>query len=434
LDFIPIAYTKLVAKDRCSLGNCPLYIKKWQLQIGCFYVFRRSWTNLLRTLKPVKMNSNIICGTNQRQKQTRLPLRVSFFLLSIVAGSSCLAQPTEKQVRETLYALMQKEHIPGLAYAVVKNGKIEMEGVLGKADLAFDQNVTKQTVFQLASCSKIYCSLLLGKLFDNHLLRPSQKLGELIDSIPMEWKDITLLQLAAHQSGIKIGDFSKAGTSQKALEIALKMPMIYQPGTRDGYVSSDYWILEYIIEKVTGLKYFSALKKYVLNPLSLTHTFVNNPKIGMISGLDILPQQTQEYHWFKTDSILRISQMWFDASGYTAGGIYSSIQDVAQVATLFDRGDFLSPETKELISHPVMLLNGKPGSFGLGLIVKDYQGHKIIEHSGGPALADFVRFDKEKITFIVLTNNRGVYPYLAKTLATMFIAGLTRPTIPAGWE
>ena len=350
---------------------------------------------------------------------------LSFFVLINILITNAFAQPSEKKVKELLTGLMTRENIPGLAYAVVKNGNVEMMGTLGKAHLAFNNKVTKQTAFQLASCSKIYSALLLGKLFDQKLLEPDQTLGNLLDSIPDQWKNITILQLAAHQSGIKIGDFSGAQTSENAFRIALKMPMEYEPGTRSAYVSSDYWILQYIIE---------TLKKYVLDPNEMNHTFVNNPKIGGMSDFDIIPEQAQEYHWFKNDSTLRINQMWFDASGYTAGGIYSSIEDITKIATLFDKGNFISDQTKKLVTNPVILQNGKPGSFGLGLIVRDYEGHKIVEHSGGPALADFVRFHHEGYTFIVLTNNRGVYPYLAKSIATLYIKDLKMPEVPKGWE
>lgn len=367
----------------------------------------------------------------------KYPIRAWKFMMLIwicFFVTNLYAQPSEKKVKNLLTDLMTKEHIPGLAYAVVKNGKVEMIGTLGIAHMAFNNEVTRKTAFQMASCSKIYSALLLGELFDQKLLKPDQTLGSLLDSIPVEWKNITILQLAAHQSGIKIGDFSGAMTSQNAFRIALKMPLEYEPGTRSAYVSSDYWILQYIIEKVTGLKYYDALKKYVLDPLGLKNTFVNNPKIGGMSDFDIVPEQAQEYHWFKNDSTLRINQMWFDASGYAAGGIYSSITDITKMATLFDNDDFISKETIELITNPLMLKNGKAGSFGLGLIVRDYEGHKIVEHSGGPALADFVRFHKEGYTFIVLTNNRGVYPYLSKALATLYIKDLKMPEVPKGWE
>lgn len=332
-------------------------------------------------------------------------------------------------------SLMKKEHVPGLAYAVVKEGTVISTGTLGKAAIPYNIPVNRATVFQLASTSKIFCSLLLARLFDQYLLKPGDPISKYIDSVPKEWEKINILQLASHQSGIKISDYSKTYHSKKAVDIAKKLPIEYEPGSRSSYVSSDYWVLQYIIEKVTGLKYFAALTKMVLTPLGLTHTFVNNPKTGYFTDLDIIPEIAQEYHWFNEDSTLRINQMWFSESGYTAGGIYSSIDDMIKLAQVFDKGNFLSAASRALITRPAMLNDGKPGYYGLGLIVTpDYQGHYLVEHSGGPALADFVRFEKEKLTVIVLTNNRGLYPYFAKSLATLFVPGLAMPEIPKGWR
>lgn len=364
-----------------------------------------------------------------------LLLKAPLLLLFLFPQMRVQAQQPHKKANALLQQIMQQEHIPGLAYAVVKNGTVIHLGTLGKAHLGFNVPVTRQTVFQLASVSKIYCALLLGKLFDQGLLRPDQTLGTLLPQSPQAWKDISIRHLAAHQSGIKMADFTKATDSKNAFELAAKMEMDYTPGTKEAYVSSDYWVLQHVIETVTGMRYFDALKKYVLLPLRLHHTYVNNPKVGTFTDLDVVPGQAQEYHWFKEDSTLRINQMWFGETGYSAGGIYSSIEDMAVLAAAIDSKDVVSEATRSLIANPLPLADGTPGHFGLGLMVqKDYQGHKIVEHSGGPALADFVRFENEGLTFIVLTNNRGVYPYLAKSLATLFIDDLKKPTVPEGWR
>ncbi len=344
------------------------------------------------------------------------------------------AQKPNEKARQYLQKVMKDEHIPGLAFAVLKNGEVINSGTFGKASIPYNKEVKPTTVFQLASTSKIFCALLLGKLFDDNLLKPEQTLSSFLDSIPDSWKNITILQLAAHQSGIRMIDIS-GKTSAEIVKEAAKYPLDYEPGTKSFYVSSDYWVLLHIIEKVTAMNYYDALKKYVLQPLKLMHTFVSNPKNGMVTSMDIIPYQAQEYHWHKEDSTLRISQMLFPSTAYAAGGIYSSINDLVTVAKCFDKGNFLSAKTKSLISTPVLLKNGKPGSFSLSLqLEQDYQGHKLVQHSGGPALSDFIRFEKEGYTFIVLTNNRGVYPYLAKGLATFYIPGLKFMELPKGYK
>ncbi len=361
-------------------------------------------------------------------------MKISLILPFLLVVAYAAAQTPDNRIDSTMRAVMEQEHIPGLAYAVVKDGRVLQKNTLGKASIPFDVPVTDETVFQLASCSKIFTALLLGKLFDSKILAPNTTLKEITDSIPEKWKEITILQLAAHQSGIKIANFSKTTTPKEAFELAKTMPFEFESGEKSEYRSSDYWILLYLIEQATGMKYFQALDKYVLQPLSLNHTFVNNPRTGMMTDLDIIPFQAQEYHWFKKENTLKINQMWFKETDYAAGGIYSSIDDVVKIAQEFDIRKFVSEPTWKLISTPLKLNNGEDGSYGLALIVRNYENHKIIEHSGGPALADFVKSEKEGYTFIVLTNNRGVYPYLAKLLATFYIKDLIRPGPPDGWE
>ena len=63
------------------------------------------------------------------------------------------------------------------------------------------------------------------------------------------------------------------------------------------------------------------------------------------------------------------------------------------------------------------LKDGSEGEFGLGWIIETYRGRKVVGHSGGPALADIKRFVDEKLTIIVLTNQRKLNPDLARSIA-----------------
>lgn len=358
-------------------------------------------------------------------------LLFSFLLIAIYLPAIAQKNP-QVQTETFLKEMMDKEHIPGLAFAVVKDGKIIQQGQYGYANLSWNTPVDKETVFQTASCSKLFTALLLGRLFDEKILLPDQTLGELLDSIPYYWKSITIKQLAAHQSGIWIADFSKAKTTKEAFALAKKQEMNYEPGTESFYVSSDYWILQYLLEKKFNKSYFELLKQYVLEPLDMRHTFVNNNDDSQIRTHEVLPKEATVYSWQKNG--YKVSDMQFGGTGYTAGGIYTSILDMAKVAQTFDNGSFLTPKTQQLLLNNVLLKNNQKGMFGIGFISEIYQGHKLSGHSGGPALADYVRFDDKKLTFIVLTNQRGFYPYLAKKIATFYIDGLKDPDLPPGYK
>jgi CubicO group peptidase (beta-lactamase class C family) len=327
--------------------------------------------------------------------------------------------------------IMIEEHIPGLAFAVVKDGKIIQQNQYGYANLSWQAPVDKETIFQTASCSKLFAALLLGRLFDEKILLPEQTLGELLDSIPDYWKPITIQQLAAHQSGIPMADFAKARTTKEAFELAKKQEMQYEPGTKSFYVSSDYWVLQYIIERKLRKPYYEVLKSYVLNPLGMQHTFVNNNDDSSIRTHAVLPKEAAVYAWQKTEH--KVSDMQFGSTGYTAGGVYTSLSDMARIAQTLDEGKFLKPATQALLLNNLPLKKEGKGDFAVGFVSETYQGYKVSGHSGGPALADFVRFDDRKETYIVLTNLRGFYPYLAKKLATFYIPGLKNPELPPNY-
>lgn len=364
-------------------------------------------------------------------KNKLLLLSVCFGL--ILKSTSLFSQTAEQKTKTFLAASMEKEHIPGLAYAVIEKGRIKTIGVMGKADLAWNQPVTMQTPFQTASVSKVFCGVLLARLFDAEVLKPEQTLKELIDSIPSEWNKITVLQLATHQSGIKIAEFIKAKSSSEAIELAKKQTFEFQPGEKSSYVSSDFWILQYLIEKKTGMSYFEALKKYVLTPLKMTNTYVNNWQDGMAKMSDVIPGEATVYHYDYSQKLYRKGDFPFVSSGYAAGGIYTSISDFSKLAIALDGKVFLSKKSYDLLVKAKPFNNGTLGHYGLGLIVRDHEGHKLVEHSGGPALADFSRFEDKGLTFIVLTNQRGFYPYLSKSAATFYIPGLKMQEVPKNY-
>ncbi|RDC62745.1 serine hydrolase domain-containing protein [Adhaeribacter pallidiroseus] len=126
-----------------------------------------------------------------------VPYLASLLLLVLIINTTALAQKIpQKEADEFFHDFMQREYIPGLTFAVVKNGKVVHQGQYGFANLSWQAPVDKETVCQTASCSKLFASLLLGRLFDKKILLPEQTLGELLDSIPYFGKPITIKQLA----------------------------------------------------------------------------------------------------------------------------------------------------------------------------------------------------------------------------------------------
>ncbi|WP_303309858.1 serine hydrolase [Hymenobacter sp. BT730] len=353
-------------------------------------------------------------------------------LASLLLGLATLAAsavPRPDSVDVFMRRTMAAQHIPGAAVAVIKNGKVLKQGTYGLASLTWKQPVTPQTPFQMASATKPLTGTLLAVLVQEGKLKLDERIGTYLDSIPAAWQSITVRELAAHQSGIKLVPLATTRNNGHALRTAAALSMAYEPGTKDFYVSTDYAVLQAIISRVTGLSFEEALRQKVLEPLKMRNTAFNNSQDNdVMRSASIIPGAAEVYAWSKQEQRYSISDMRFPDWFYAAGGLYSSIQDLTNWTVALDKNTLLTPENTALLWTANRLRNQTPTHFGLGWITEEYQGHQLVGHSGGPALADIVRFvDKgqEPLTIIVLTNTRGGFPpYLAKAIAHYFVPGL----------
>nr|WP_297335898.1 serine hydrolase domain-containing protein [Algoriphagus sp.] len=325
---------------------------------------------------------------------------------------------------------MKAHHIPGAAVAVIQDGQILKKCVYGKANLEWNQEVTSNSPFQMASATKLFTGVLLGILHEKKVISVDDQLEKYLDSLPNSWKTITLGQLAAHQSGIKIVELEKYHDLHSATKAAMEEKLEYEPGTQEYYVSADYAFLNQVLVKISGKSFPELMKEMLLDPLELHHTgFDQRKDEGLFSTADLIKNRVEVYGWAESRHF--ISDMRFPDWFYPAGGIYSSIDDLSRLMKALDREELISTSTQKLIFGPNPLKNGNQSNFGLGWITETYQGHRLTGHSGGPALADVIRFPDLKISIIVLTNRRGgFYPFLSRGVARYYIDGLVMPEIP----
>ena len=87
-----------------------------------------------------------------------------------------------------------------------------------------------------------------------------------------------------------------------------------------------------------------------------------------------------------------------------------------------DRGELLTPATEKLAGEPF-----GEGGFGVVFTTRELRGRRAIGHSGGPALADVVRFPAERLTVIVLSNQQKLAPNLAPILAGRYLPPTSPP-------
>lgn len=355
-------------------------------------------------------------------------LRTSFFdaikstvfvclLLVILSG---FAKVQADEIDDYLRAQMTKNQIPGLSVAIISNGKVIKLKSYGVATLEWNQPVTPQTAFQIASSTKPFTGTALMMLVEEGKLSLDDKISKYLPDAPASWQNITIRQLATHSSGISNAVSAKPDVStEEFIKSAYPLALDYQPGEKSAYGLTDFVVLTHIIEKVSGQSFTDFLKTKLLDRFQMVDSkFEFATESGDRHYANVIKNRATVYQ--RDVDQQKIYWYLYPPRTYSAGGLFSTAADIAKFAVAFDEGKVLSEKNLERMWQRDKLGDGSLNGFGIGWVVGEYNGRKTVGHSGGPALGDILRFPAEKLTIIVLSNEQRLYPYLAKGIADFY--------------
>ena len=235
---------------------------------------------------------------------------------------------------------------PGMAVAVVKNGRIVHLAGYGHANPAKGIPATSETMFHIASCSKQFTALGIMMLQESTPLEYDDHIGKHIPELKGYPAGVTLRTLLHHTSDIlelygvpQLFDTNPIPTNADLIKAAVKAgfpmnPDAGGPGTKFVYVNSEYDLLGSVIERVSGLSYAEFFRKRIFEPLGMTDSFSlpNDARLGEAHraiGHDFVGGKFVPQGSFSLDSIVG------------AGSIYTSAYDLCAYEEALT-GNFLS--------------------------------------------------------------------------------------------
>src|SRR5687767_4622832 len=132
----------------------------------------------------------------------------------------------------------------------------------GYADIKNKIPVTPDTKFRIGSVTKQFTAAAILKLQENNLISVNDKLSKFIPDFP-RGDEVTIHHLLTHVSGIHSftnkHDFTqtvlKTITPDSLVSLIKKDPYDFNPGEQFSYNNSGYFLLGYIISKVSGKSY-----------------------------------------------------------------------------------------------------------------------------------------------------------------------------------
>ncbi|HSU26978.1 MAG TPA: serine hydrolase domain-containing protein, partial [Chitinophagaceae bacterium] len=174
---------------------------------------------------------------------------------------------------------MEQWQIPGLAIAIVKDGKVVLMKGYGVREMGKPEKVDENTLFIIASNSKLFTGTSIAKLDAEGRLSLNDKIKTYIPWFKLYDSNATrmvnLRDMLCHRLGTKTfqGDFTFWDSNLAKDSIIWKMRYLKPPGEfrQDyGYCNSCFLVAGQVLEKVTGMTWEKYVEDNILVPLSMT--------------------------------------------------------------------------------------------------------------------------------------------------------------------
>ena len=345
--------------------------------------------------------------------------------LIFLSASLCFAQdPTTTRVDDYINTELQKQRIPGLSLAVVKDGKIILAKGYGLSNVEHQVPVKPETIFQSGSVGKQFTATAVMMLVEEGKINLEDKISKYFSDAPAGWQNITVRHLLTHTSGTtdypNDFDFRRDYTEDELLKRAEAIPLAFQPGEKWSYSNLGYVVLGILIHKVSGKFYGDFLQERIFRPLGMTTARI-------ISEADIVPNRAAGYTIVKGE--LK-NQGWVSPTLNTTadGALYLTVYDMAKWDAALYTESLLPRRSLEQMWTPVKLNDGKTQSYGFGWGLAEVRGHHIIEHGGSwqGFKSHIARYVDDKLTIIVFANLAQSNPTrIAHGVAAIYDPALT---------
>ncbi|GHU74897.1 penicillin-binding protein [Clostridia bacterium] len=288
-------------------------------------------------------------------------------------------------------------HIPGVMYAVIKDGQVEHIGGAGFRDLEERLAPDEDTRYCIGSCTKAMTAACLailkdeGKLGWNDRIRKHWPAFQMKDDIAGQ--RTTIADALTHMTGIAGHDLAwysapdyEGRTTEEYCRTIADLPPCSEPRSHYEYSNLMYTLLGYIVERVSGKPWSQFLEERIFAPLGMTRSFAR------IKGMDNDANAARPYR-FDGQTLNRIPYYEVDAMG-GCGVVTSTAADMSKwVAFMLGDGSWqglriINEETmRELRAPRVIPESAKlphtlQTTYGFGWGGSAYRGHTRVNHGG----------------------------------------------------
>ena len=336
----------------------------------------------------------------------------AFLWASYLGGGAAAAQDTREPYAsrvDALFADLNRKSSPGLAIAVVRDGKVILRRGYGLASIEHRVPITPSTVFDIASLSKQFTGLAVAMLVSEGRIKLSDDIRKYIPELPDFGRPITIDHLLRHTSGLRDwpGSLSVAGwqlhdviSFKQILTLAYNQRTLnFVPGSEYLYSNTGYNLLAEMIQRVTGRSFRTWTDEHFFRPLRMVNTHVHDDYTEVIANraFGYAPGRNGTYR--STPNNL---------TGVGSSSIFSTVDDLARWLINFGDATVGGKTAISLMLTPGKLDDGTPVTYGFGITAGSnrYKGLPFFTSSG--EWASFNSYDayfpEQKFGVVVLAN------------------------------
>jgi len=329
----------------------------------------------------------------------------SLLLLFLILQSCTHAQNFDKAKLDSFFvALNTKDQNMG-SIAIAVNGGLVYQNAIGYSQVNKELKTpaTIETKYRIGSITKMFTATMIFQLIDESKLSFDTPLSTYFPQLPNARK-ITIREMLQHRSGLhNFTSDSLYATYMTSSKSEAEMTAIFagqksdfEPDTKAAYSNTNFVLLGYIIEKLTGKPYAEELKKRVTSKIGLTETYYStkaNWSKNVAYSYNYTGQWTQMP---KTDMSI--------PGG--AGAIISTPADLVKfINALFD-GKLISPASLEQMKT-------MRDNLGMGMLATPFYDKKGYGHTGGiDGFYSLLMYFPEERVAIAYTSNGTRYSYI----------------------
>jgi CubicO group peptidase (beta-lactamase class C family) len=380
-----------------SMGNYSIDVPagKYTLSIPDAYSQRGD------SMYAVTQKGSVMVLVKAGVKNTSSPLTISSTLFpDLLTAKGMLLDfnsASKAKVDQFIETYQKYYDIPGVSLALIKDGKLVYHKTYGVRNIATQEPVDSNTLFEAASVTKPVFAFAVQRLADRGVIELDKPL---YGYLPYEdiahderYKLITARHVLTHRTGFP---------NWRWMNEDGKLDLKFTPGTSYNYSGEGFEYLKKVVEKITGKHVEQVLQEEVIRPIGLYHTFFSRndslkrmAAYGHFDGMPVFDELP--------DSPGMAYSMYTEARIFTKFMIYLLEQKGLKAATydtMFQKHSEYKYDAER--EQPKM-----PTYMGMSLEIRETPFGKSFGHGGnnGDFKCKFEVYKDLKMGYVLFTNS-----------------------------